>query len=113
MNATDELTNRALQTEISVSGKCARAIGKVFSPGPQEASLMLRELRQRYGWSQSQAAMVLGVSKSALSKWECGFRKPGGVAKKLIFFLHAHLNGKNLTPVEIATWGAGFQPTEV
>lgn len=30
------------------------------------------EWRRRVGWSQQQAALALGVSRTSISNWECG-----------------------------------------
>lgn len=37
---------------------------------------VLRELREERGWSKNQLAKIVGVSKTAVTMWESGTRKP-------------------------------------
>ena len=42
------------------------------------------EARQKVGLSQTQFALLLGVSKRTLQDWEQGRREPSGAAKSLL-----------------------------
>ena len=53
---------------------------RVFNYGPVEVKRIRRKLRV----SQSQFAMMIGVSKATLQNWEQGRREPEGPAKALL-----------------------------
>lgn len=53
---------------------------RVFSYRPVE----VRRIRAKLRVSQSQFAMMIGVSKSTLQNWEQGRREPDGPAKALL-----------------------------
>lgn len=38
--------------------------------------MRLKELRQQQGWSLNEMGHYLGVTKQAVSRWECGKRVP-------------------------------------
>ena len=89
-------------------GEAGRGLTKLFAPTPRKLSRMLRTLRRRLGWSQSDAASVLGVTKSSVVKWEAGVRRPCGTAGKLIFLLYTQLVGnqrKTINVQDLAFWG--------
>ncbi len=53
---------------------------RVFKYGPVE----VKRIRKRLCVSQSQFAMMIGVSKATLQNWEQGRREPEGPAKALL-----------------------------
>ncbi len=53
---------------------------RVFKYGPVE----VKSIRSKLHISQSQFAMMIGVSKSTLQNWEQGRREPEGPAKALL-----------------------------
>jgi len=53
---------------------------RVFRYGPVE----VKRIRKKLHVSQSQFAMMIGVSKATLQNWEQGRRKPEGPAKALL-----------------------------
>lgn len=53
---------------------------RVFKYGPIE----VKSIRSKLHISQSQFAMMIGVSKSTLQNWEQGRREPEGPAKALL-----------------------------
>ena len=54
--------------------------GRVFEFEP----LDIKTIRQKMNKSQSEFALMIGVSVSTLQKWEQGRRKPEGPAKALL-----------------------------
>ena len=44
----------------------------------------IRELRRRLGLNQTAFAALLGVSQSAVNRWELGKRKPTGLCAKAV-----------------------------
>jgi putative transcriptional regulator len=44
----------------------------------------IKKIRRRLGISQSNLALMIGVSKATLQNWEQGRRKPKGPAKALL-----------------------------
>jgi len=44
----------------------------------------IRNIRDRYGLTQSQFAQMMGISTSTLQNWEVGRSKPYGAAKVLL-----------------------------
>ena len=48
----------------------------------------VRSLRQRLGKSQSQFALMIGVSVATLQNWEQGRRRPEGPARALLKIAH-------------------------
>lgn len=80
----------------------------IFAPEPARLRQMLLELRKKHRWSQRFTAAVLGVSLSALIKWEAGKRNPNGAAAKLIFLLHSLIvekSAKVKNAWDLASWG--------
>jgi len=80
----------------------------LYAPTNLELRRMLLALRRKLGWSQSAAAGVMGVTKSAIVKWESGKRKPTGASAKMIFFLHSQLVNKSnkvRNAWDLAFWG--------
>ncbi|MCW8869885.1 MAG: helix-turn-helix domain-containing protein [Proteobacteria bacterium] len=49
----------------------------------------IKELRKEVGLSQSEFALLIGVSKRTLENWEQGRRQPTGPAKALLRILKA------------------------
>ena len=49
-----------------------------------------KRIRQKLRASQSQFALMLGVSKATLQNWEQGRREPGGSAKALLKVAERH-----------------------
>lgn len=49
----------------------------------------IQELRKEVGLSQSEFALLIGVSKRTLENWEQGRRQPTGPAKALLRILKA------------------------
>jgi transcriptional regulator with XRE-family HTH domain len=95
------------ELHAALAGATMISVGKVFEPGPEEIKQMLLDLRKEHRWSQGFAASVLGVSVSALSKWEVGLRVPNGAAAKLIFLLY-HIfmkTGKVKNAWDLTVWG--------
>jgi len=78
---------KELFDQLVESGKDAGRIrnrsakpSRVFKYGPIE----VKRIRKRLRVSQSQFAMMIGVSKSTLQNWEQGRREPDGPAKALL-----------------------------
>jgi len=72
-----------LVQSIDQAGKIRRGLfqpSRVFTSGPMDVTRIRRRLRV----SQSQFALLLGVSKSTLQNWEQGRRQPEGPAKALL-----------------------------
>lgn len=42
----------------------------------ERASAVVKEIRTRYGLSQGQLAIVTGIEKNTIQKWEQGLRSP-------------------------------------
>lgn len=53
-------------------------------------AVQIRAWRQRHGWTQEQAAEVLGVTKDAFRYWEYGRRSVPGPVKVLIRYIDRH-----------------------
>ena len=51
---------------------------------PMETADLVRETRQRLGWTQTQLAQELGVSYQSVNRWENGRNMPLPIALKLI-----------------------------
>jgi putative transcriptional regulator len=64
------------------AGKAARATKVILSP--------IAEARSRLGMSQSELAVLMGVSPRTLQDWEQGRRKPTGAAQTLLRVAIAH-----------------------
>lgn len=58
----------------------------------------LRTLIDRRGWTQSQTAAALGVTRGAVAKWLSDDRKPDGRSRRLI---RAYLVRPDLDPAEL------------
>ena len=83
-------------------------LGKVLSPKPAEIREMLLAIRKHLAWSQFFTAAVLGVTKSAIVKWESGEREARGAAAKLIFLLYSQVverKDKVRNAWDLAFWG--------
>jgi DNA-binding transcriptional regulator YiaG len=95
------------ELHAALAGVTMVALAKFLAPEPEEIQRMLLELRKEHRWSQGFAASVLGVSVSALSKWETGLRTPNGAAAKLIFLLYHVLmkTGKVKNAWDLTVWG--------
>lgn len=90
-----------------LTGEGALDVAELFAPKPAEVRRMLLALRKRLRWSQPFAAMVLGVTPSAIAKWESCDRQANGAAAKLIFLLYSELiePGKIRNVWDLALWG--------
>jgi putative transcriptional regulator len=64
------------------AGKAARTTKVALSP--------IAEARSRLGMSQSELAVLMGVSPRTLQDWEQGRRKPTGAAQTLLRVAIAH-----------------------
>jgi hypothetical protein len=81
---------------------------EAFAPTDREIRRMLIALRRRLGWSRGFAAAEIGVTESAIEKWEKGRRRPRGASRKLIWFLHSQFvlnDGKVKNAWDLACWG--------
>ena len=68
---------------VEEAGMIRKGIAKpsrVFSYSPVD----IKRIRKRLHVSQSQFALMIGVSKSTLQNWEQGRREPEGPAKALL-----------------------------
>jgi len=50
----------------------------------------IRAIREHFGLSQSQFAMLMGISVSTLQNWEQGRREPEGPARALLRVAETH-----------------------
>ena len=72
-----------LTTSIRQAGKIRRGTMKpshITNVGPAD----VKAIRTRLGKSQSEFAMMIGVSIATLQNWEQGRRKPEGPARALL-----------------------------
>jgi len=72
-----------LVESIGQAGRIRKGLlkpSRVFRYRPVE----IKRIRQKLRVSQSQFAMMIGVSKSTLQNWEQGRREPEGPAKALL-----------------------------
>lgn len=72
-----------LVESIQEAGKIRRGLlkpSRVFRYRPVD----VKRVRKKLHVSQSQFAMIIGVSKSTLQNWEQGRREPEGPAKALL-----------------------------
>lgn len=72
-----------LKESIRQAGKIRRGIMKparVRTIEPED----IRSIRQKLGKSQSEFALMIGVSVATLQNWEQGRRKPEGPAQALL-----------------------------
>ncbi len=79
---TDKDFNK-LTASIKQAGKIRRGSTKaahITNVGPAD----VRAIRTRLGKSQSEFAMMIGVSIATLQNWEQGRRKPEGPARALL-----------------------------
>ena len=60
------------------------AYGSTGTGNTRELGQKLRDTRHRRGLSQAKLAVILGVSKAALSRWEHGTRNPKLAHSQLI-----------------------------
>jgi DNA-binding transcriptional regulator YiaG len=95
------------ELHLALAGATMNSVGKIFEPEPEKIREMLPALRKQHRWPQGFAASVLGVSTSAVAKWEIGARTPNGAAKKLIFLLyHVYFKtGKIKNAWDLTVWG--------
>ena len=66
----------------------------------QDTGTLLRRLRLERGWTQRQAAELLGVSAQAVSKWERGLSYPD------VTLLEPLAAALDLTVEELMAWAA-------
>ena len=74
---------KELVESIEQAGQIRKGLlkpSRVFNYGPIE----VKGIRTKLNISQSQFAMMIGVSKSTLQNWEQGRREPEGPAKALL-----------------------------
>jgi putative transcriptional regulator len=72
-----------LKEGVRQAGKIRRGEmkpGRVFKFGPAD----IKQIRQRLRKTQSEFAMMIGVSVSTLQNWEQGRRHPEGPARALL-----------------------------
>lgn len=72
-----------LANSIKQAGKIRRGemkAGRIFQFDPAD----IKSIRQRLNKSQSEFAMMIGVSVSTLQNWEQGRRRPEGPARALL-----------------------------
>ena len=72
-----------LVESIEEAGRIRKGVAKpsrVFSYNPVD----IKRIRKRLHVSQTQFALMIGVSKSTLQNWEQGRREPEGPAKALL-----------------------------
>ncbi len=79
----DELLASVQEMDEIVKGK--KDASRVFEFPEPEVKL----IREKVGLSQSQFALLLGVSKRTLENWEQGRRHPTGPAKALLRIVEA------------------------
>ncbi len=79
----DELVESINQMGEIIHGK--RKASRVF----EFPDVAIKELREEVGLSQSEFALLIGVSKRTLENWEQGRRTPTGPAKALLRILKA------------------------
>jgi len=79
----DELVESINQMGEIMQGK--RKASRVF----EFPDVEIKKLREEVGLSQSEFALLIGVSKRTLENWEQGRRKPTGPAKALLRILKA------------------------
>ena len=60
--------------------------GRVFEFAPAD----IKAIRQKLGKSQSEFALMIGVSVSTLQNWEQGRRRPEGPARALLKVVASH-----------------------
>ncbi len=77
----------------------------------------LRELREKYGYSQKQAAERLNVSPSVVSGYETGERTPSTEVLLAISYLYQcstdHLLGKQTAPPENVIDASGLTDRQI
>lgn len=59
-------------------------------PPPDLSPLDISALRRRHGLSQAVFARHLAVSASTVEKWECGAKRPRGMALRLLQVIDKH-----------------------
>jgi putative transcriptional regulator len=72
-----------LVASVKQAGKIKRGKlkpGRVFHFRPAD----IKSVREKLGVSQSEFALMIGVSVSTLQNWEQGRRQPGGPARALL-----------------------------
>lgn len=74
----DELTKSVRQAGTIKRGQMAASRKFAFQPDD------IREIRQKLGLSQSEFALLIGVSVATLQNWEQGRRHPEGPARALL-----------------------------
>ena len=79
----DELLASVQEMDEIVKGK--KDASRAFEFPQPEVKL----IREKVGLSQSQFALLLGVSKRTLENWEQGRRHPTGPAKELLRIVEA------------------------
>ena len=74
---------------LNPPGCCAIVPPSAYNNSKNVASMITR-LRHSFKLSQESFAAALGVSKSTLSKWESGYRKPDKSSAKLLSIIEKH-----------------------
>ena len=77
-----ELFNELLESLSQAKGIRSRKVkpSRVFTYNPMD----IKRIRNRLHASQSQFAIMIGVSRATLQNWEQGRRKPEGPAQALL-----------------------------
>ncbi|AXH63790.1 helix-turn-helix domain-containing protein [Providencia huaxiensis] len=65
----------------------ARNINKKIKVIPMMSGAQIKQLRAQYGMSQATLALVLGMSKESVSKWEREEKKPSGPALRMLHLI--------------------------
>jgi predicted RNase H-like HicB family nuclease/DNA-binding XRE family transcriptional regulator len=74
---------------LNPPGSCAVIPPSSFN-NSKNAGGDIAKLRHSFGLSQESFAAALGISKSTLSKWEAGYRKPDKASAKLLSIIEKH-----------------------
>jgi DNA-binding transcriptional regulator YiaG len=92
---------------MTIPGELMAETARALAPCADELRGMLRELRERTGFSRAGVAALLGVPKGTLRRWEGGSRTPSGAARRLIWLVRCALFEPNrITNTEqLITWG--------
>jgi len=88
---------RAYEAKRDLAAELLESVRQMKAGKVQVVRSPATEARERTGLSQSQFAMLLGVSVRTLQGWEQGRKQPSGAARTLLNI--AHTNPKALLAV--------------
>ena len=97
---------------ITGSGELGLGYARIYAPSSDTIRAMLLRLRRQQRWSRATLALVLGVPKNTLRRWEDRTRNPCRSSKKLIWFVYTlFFHPKELLKDldHLVTWGHGRQ----